>query len=104
ENRIEESSRQWKKPTARTPCPGYSTGATMRKLGRFVLILILVGTGLYLLRVQPLHSKSGKKRLLYLTLSSGFKHESIALLRYIVKQIGDKSGAFETTLTGVESH
>ncbi|PYV21142.1 MAG: ThuA domain-containing protein [Acidobacteria bacterium] len=69
----------------------------MRKLGRFVLILILAGTGLYLLRVQPVHSKSGKKRLLYLTLSAGFKHESIPLSRDIVKQIGDKSGAFETT-------
>jgi len=39
-----------------------------------------------------------KGRLLYLTLSAGFKHDSVAPSRDIVKAIGEKSGAFETTL------
>jgi len=69
----------------------------MRKLGPFVLILMLSGAAFSLLRVEPARAKSGKKRLLYLTLAAGFKHESIPLSRDIVKQIGDKSGAFETT-------
>jgi len=41
-------------------------------------------------------AKSGSKRLLYLTMSAGFKHEAAAFSRDIVKQIGEKSGAFET--------
>ena len=39
-----------------------------------------------------------KGRLLYLTLSAGFKHDAVAPSREIVKEIGEKSGAFETTL------
>ncbi len=67
----------------------------MRKLGPFVLMLMLIGTALCFLRVEPARAKSSKKRLLYLTLSAGFKHESIPLSRDM--EIGDKSGAFETT-------
>ena len=40
-----------------------------------------------------------KGRLLYLTLSAGFHHEVVPFSAEIVKQIGDKSGAFETTVT-----
>jgi len=43
-------------------------------------------------------SEHKKGRLLYLTLSAGFKHDSVAPSRDIVKAIGEKSGAFETTL------
>ncbi len=39
-----------------------------------------------------------KGRLLYLTLSAGFKHDTAAPSRHIVKGIGEKSGAFDTTL------
>jgi uncharacterized protein len=40
----------------------------------------------------------GKGRLLYLTLSAGFKHDSVPLSREIVTQIGEDSGAFDVTL------
>jgi uncharacterized protein len=40
-----------------------------------------------------------KGRLLYMTLSSGYKHESVAPSRDIVKEIGEKSGLFDTTVT-----
>jgi len=43
-------------------------------------------------------SEHKKGRLLYLTLSAGFKHDSVAPSRDIVKAIAEKSGAFETTL------
>jgi len=43
-------------------------------------------------------SEHKKGRLLYLTLSAGFKHDAVAPSRDIVKAIGEKSGAFETTL------
>src|SRR5947199_3091321 len=67
----------------------------MRKFGLFVLILIALAGPTYLLRVQPGQARSGR-RLLYLTMSAGFKHDSIPLSREIVKEIGEKSGALET--------
>ena len=39
-----------------------------------------------------------KGRLLYLTLSAGFKHDSVPISRDIVSEIGQKSGAFDVTL------
>ena len=38
----------------------------------------------------------GKRRLVYLTLSAGYQHASVAPSRDIVRKIGEKSGAFET--------
>lgn len=40
-----------------------------------------------------------KGRLLYLTLSAGFKHDSVPMSRDIVTEIGQRSGAFDVTLT-----
>ncbi len=40
-----------------------------------------------------------KGRLLYFTLSAGYKHASVAPSRAIVTEIGEKSGAFDTTVT-----
>jgi len=40
-----------------------------------------------------------KGKLLYLTLSAGFHHDVVPFSAEIVKQIGDKSGAFEATVT-----
>jgi type 1 glutamine amidotransferase len=39
-----------------------------------------------------------KGRLLYLTLSAGFKHDSVPMSRDIVTEIGKQSGAFDVTL------
>ena len=44
-------------------------------------------------------SKERKGRLLYMTLSAGFKHSSVAPSEAIVKEIGERSGLFETTVT-----
>lgn len=40
-----------------------------------------------------------KGKLLYMTLTKGYHHESVELSKQIMKEIGDKSGAFETTVT-----
>ncbi len=64
----------------------------MRKCTILFLLLITMAAETGLAR----GNKKGK--LLYLTLSAGFKHGSVPLSRDIVKEIGDKSGAFETTL------
>jgi uncharacterized protein len=48
----------------------------------------------------PTLAKAPKKgKLLYMTLSAGFRHDVIPFSTEVVKQIGDKSGAFETTVT-----
>ena len=40
-----------------------------------------------------------KRKVLYLTHSAGFKHEVLPLSRQILKEIGERSGAFEVTAT-----
>jgi type 1 glutamine amidotransferase len=42
---------------------------------------------------------TGKGKLLYLTLSAGFHHDSVGISEQIVKDIGEKSGAFDVTVT-----
>jgi uncharacterized protein len=66
-----------------------------RGLKLFSVVAAIGISGLWLLR--PAGAKQRHtRRLLYLTLSAGFHHESVPLSREIVKQIGDRSGAFET--------
>ena len=49
--------------------------------------------------LRPVAAQTGHKgRLLYLTLSAGFKHDSIPISRDVVSEIGQKSGAFDVTL------
>jgi uncharacterized protein len=49
---------------------------------------------------QAAWAKAPKKgKLLYMTLSAGFHHEVVPFSTEIVKQIGEKSGAFDTTVT-----
>lgn len=49
---------------------------------------------------QAGYSQPAKKgKLLYMTLTKGFHHESVELSKQVVKEIGEKSGAFDTTVT-----
>jgi uncharacterized protein len=71
----------------------------MRKHSAYVLPLAALLLAGYALRPLAGTANEHKKgRLLYLTLSAGFKHDTVAPSREIVKEIGEKSGAFETTL------
>jgi hypothetical protein len=49
---------------------------------------------------RPGYSQAARKgKLLYMTLSKGFHHQSVPLSTQMVKEIGEKSGAFDTTVT-----
>jgi len=47
---------------------------------------------------EPVTNRA-KHKVLYLTHSAGFKHEVLPLSEQILKQIGERSGAFEVTAT-----
>jgi hypothetical protein len=48
----------------------------------------------------PVSAKGARKsKLLYMTLTKGYHHQSVELSKQIVKEMGEKSGAFETTVT-----
>ncbi len=66
---------------------------------RILIWLVLVAT-VGLASPCPASAKPPRKgKLLYMTLSAGFKHKSIPTSENVVKQIGEKSGAFDTTVT-----
>ena len=69
----------------------------MRKFGWLVLLLTLGVAVVCVFKARPARAK-GKKKLLYMTMSAGFHHESVPLSKQIVKEIGDTSGAYETTV------
>jgi type 1 glutamine amidotransferase len=59
-----------------------------------------------LLRLSPLRgaliaraNAPKKGKLLYIILTKGYRHETVDLSKQIVKEIGEKSGAFETKVT-----
>ncbi len=68
----------------------------VKALGLPAILIAGLIAGAYCLRPHTGLAKIGSKRLLYLTMSAGFKHDVIPFSREIVKQIGEKSGAFET--------
>src|SRR6202035_2735964 len=62
--------------------------------------VLLLSAGLFALcefRTKPVAARSPSKRLLYVTMAAGDKHPSLPGSREIVKQIGEKSGLFEST-------
>lgn len=69
----------------------------MRRLKILLPALALVA-GLTFSSAPPQAKPSKKGRLLYLTLSAGFHHAVVPFSTQIVTQIGEKSGAFETTI------
>ena len=69
-------------------------------LKRELLCAVLLLSGLVALLPQVGHAQPARKgTLLYMTLSSGFHHESVELSKQIVKEIGEESGAFDVTVT-----
>src|SRR5712692_1114831 len=71
----------------------------MRRRPFLLLILVAILSFAFLIPPRPSRgANTHKGKLLYLTLAAGYKHSSAAPSREIVKQIGEKSGAFETTL------
>ncbi len=71
----------------------------MRKYGLISLIIAaIVAFGFPFRPGRSLAKASRKGKLLYLTLAAGYKHEVVPFSSEIVKQIGDRSGAFEATV------
>ena len=66
------------------------------------LSIVRTGTGLAMQAgsnlVEPT-TNIAKRKVLYLTHSAGFKHEVLPLSEQILKQIGERSSAFEVTAT-----
>ena len=72
----------------------------MRRHILHCLLLFSLTIGGLLFLADPALARPAKKgKLLYMTLCLGFKHATVPLSKEIVKEIGDKSGAFETTET-----
>lgn len=69
----------------------------MRRIQAVFVLALTIVSGLVLLRTEAGAAKS-KNQLLYMTLSAGFHHESVPLSTQIVKEIGDRSGMWETTV------
>jgi uncharacterized protein len=68
---------------------------------RLTSFLLLLGTAVFAAAWLPAVSPAQaprKGRLLYLTLSAGFKHATVAPSRDIVTEIGKSSGAFDVTV------
>ncbi len=71
----------------------------MRLVGKRTVILIVLA-GVALLLSAPGWAKAPRKgKLLYMTLTKGYHHESIDLSKQIVKEIGEQAEAWDTTVT-----
>ena len=73
----------------------------MKTITRCLLlsVLVLAGAAVAPLRPRAAQEPPRKGHLLYLTLSAGFKHDTVAPSRDIVAEIGRNSGAFDVTVT-----
>lgn len=71
----------------------------MRKYGLLLILIAAIACGFLIRSGSSLASAPKKGKLLYMTLCKGYKHESVPLSKEIVKEIGEKSGVFETTVT-----
>jgi len=70
-------------------------------IGRRELIGLLGGATLHPLIACPFvaHAEQRLLRVLYVTHSAGYRHDVIPLSHTILKQIGERSGAFDVTAT-----
>ncbi len=68
-----------------------------RRVPAITLVLLSLVASFVPFRASARQAKKG--RLLFFTLSAGFKHASIPTAEQVVKQIGEKSGDFDTTVT-----
>jgi uncharacterized protein len=75
-------------------------GFQMQTLKKALMLASILAVIIGLVPAQAVWAKTPKKgKLLYLTLSAGFHHEVVPFSAEVVKQIGEKSGAFDTTVT-----
>lgn len=71
----------------------------MRRSVILVLSLVVLGGVAFSGQSGQALAKQRKGHLLYMTLSAGYKHASIPTSEKVVKEIGERSGLFDTTVT-----
>ena len=71
----------------------------MRRSFILILSLIVLGGLAFFGRSGQAFAKPRKGHLLYMTLSAGYKHASVLPSEAVVKEIGERSGLFDTTVT-----
>lgn len=71
----------------------------MRRAVIMVVTLVLMGGVEFFGQGPQALARPRKGHLLYMTLSAGYKHASVAPSEAIVKEIGERSGLFDTTVT-----
>jgi len=71
----------------------------MRRSFILVLSLMVMGGAAFFGLSQQALARPRKGHLLYMTLSAGYKHKSVLPSEAIVKEIGERSGLFDTTVT-----
>ena len=72
----------------------------MRKHSRILITALVLGISGLIAQPGLAKPKAPKKgQLLYMTLTKGYHHESVELSKQIVKELGEKSGAWDTTVT-----
>lgn len=58
-------------------------------------ILVTLTAGVLTIALSP----APKRKVLYLTHSAGFKHDVLPVSEQVIKEIGDRTGAFQATVT-----
>ncbi|MGD0923312.1 MAG: ThuA domain-containing protein [Terriglobia bacterium] len=72
----------------------------MRRHTSLPWILVVALAVAFLGGTSPARAATPKKgKLLYMTLTKGWHHDSIELSKQILKEIGEKNGAFDVTVT-----
>jgi uncharacterized protein len=71
----------------------------MRRSVILVLSLIVAGSVGFFGQSGQVLAKPRKGHLLYMTLSAGYKHASVLPSEAVVKEIGERSGLYDTTVT-----
>lgn len=69
-----------------------------RSVSLFLSLVVAGGAAFFGLSQQAL-ARQHKGHLLYMTLSAGYKHKSVLPSEAIVREIGERSGLFDTTVT-----
>jgi len=70
----------------------------LKRLAGVAVVAAMVASMFSFHPSQGLARVPAKRKLLYLTLSAGYRHEVIPFSTGIVKEMGEKSGEFETTI------
>lgn len=71
----------------------------MRKPAVLIFTFALVCAGLFFTSSPGIARSPKKRHLLFFTLSAGYRHASIPTAEGVIKKIGEKSGAFDTTVS-----